>query len=148
MRREADKRGAVNLLMSDTGWSQWSDRKKAQRCVVDQRSVGRLWRQLLSGDIPQIRGRKVGRGDAVYEMKTRPVNVVCGTASIVSLDLSWPWLDDQDRVRDQSAALPPGKCCGSSSKVDNSYSTLLDPGFSNRYAYKARLRRIAWVLFI
>jgi hypothetical protein len=43
-------------LLSDPEWSQSSDREIARRCVVDHRSVGRLRRQLLSGEIPQMRG--------------------------------------------------------------------------------------------
>ena len=60
MRREADKKRAVNQLLSDREWSQSSDREITRCCVVDQCSVGRLRRQLLSGEIPRCAAARFG----------------------------------------------------------------------------------------
>ena len=69
-RSNADKRKAVTLMLGDAEWSQWSDRKIAQRCQVDHNVVSRL-RCGASGAEHQIEKRRVRRGDTVYEMKVK-----------------------------------------------------------------------------
>jgi hypothetical protein len=59
-RSNADKRKAVELLLADDEWREWSDREIARRCQVDHKVVSRL-RTGLSGAQPQI-DRKVERG--------------------------------------------------------------------------------------
>jgi hypothetical protein len=66
-RTNADKRRAVSLLLADPEWRQWSDREIARRCQVDHKVVSRV-RPRASGAEPQMRARKVQRGDQVYEM--------------------------------------------------------------------------------
>ena len=70
-RTSADKRKAVLLLLVDPEWAQWSDREIGRRCQVSYRSVARF-RKGLSGQMYQMRERKVKRGGVVYEMKTHP----------------------------------------------------------------------------
>jgi hypothetical protein len=65
-RTQADKRKAVELLLGDAEWSQWSDREIARRCHVGHAFVSRL-RRGLSVSKTQI-ARKVERGGTVYEM--------------------------------------------------------------------------------
>jgi hypothetical protein len=71
-RTHADKRKAVELLLGDEEWRQWSDREIARRCGVGNWLVSRL-RRSASVCNTQI-ARKVERGGTVYEMKkTKPV---------------------------------------------------------------------------
>ena len=48
-RTNADKRRAVETMLKDPEWSQWSDRKIADHCAVDHRTVGHH-RQALASD--------------------------------------------------------------------------------------------------
>ena len=70
-RTNADKRRAVQILLADPEWGQWSDREIARRCQVGNRFVGRL-RNGASVSGTQMRIQKVKRGDTVYEMKAKP----------------------------------------------------------------------------
>lgn len=66
-RTQADKRQAIERLLRDPEWAQWSDRKIADAAKVDHKTVGKV-RKELSGDFPTP---AVGcRG----EFPTRPVN--------------------------------------------------------------------------
>lgn len=63
-RTNADKRKAVEALLRDDEWRQWSDREIARRCGVDHAFVGKL-RAELTGDNHQSTGgtpRKGGDG--------------------------------------------------------------------------------------
>jgi hypothetical protein len=66
-RTNADKRKAVALLLSDSEWSQWSDREIARRCQVGNRLVSGM-RKSASVSGTQMRERKVRRASRVYEM--------------------------------------------------------------------------------
>jgi hypothetical protein len=50
-RSQADKRRAVERLLTDPEWATWSDRKIAQLAKVDHKTVGKIRRE-LSGEIP------------------------------------------------------------------------------------------------
>lgn len=65
-RTNADKRRAVETLLSDPEWVQWSDRKIAKACGVDNAFVSKL-RKELSVDHQQIE-RLVERNGTVYTM--------------------------------------------------------------------------------
>lgn len=67
-RTNADKRRAVETLLRDEVWQQWSDREIARRCAVHHEMVGRV-RSELSGGFRQIE-RTVQRGDSTYTMNT------------------------------------------------------------------------------
>jgi ParB-like nuclease domain len=79
-RTNADKRKAVECLLADPEWSQWSDREIARRCQVGHRFVGRM-RSRASGSGIQIATRKVQRGGTVYEMEPRNGSAAHETAS-------------------------------------------------------------------
>lgn len=50
-RTQADKRRAVERLLGDPEWAQWSDRKIAELAKVDHKTVGTI-RQKLAGEFP------------------------------------------------------------------------------------------------
>lgn len=68
-RTNADKRRAVEALLRDEEWAQWSDREIARRCAVDHKTVGAL-RGELSGEFPQIGARTAHRNGAEYMIAT------------------------------------------------------------------------------
>lgn len=72
-RTNADKRRAVEMLLNDPEWSQWSDREIARRANVHHVSVGN-WRRDLSGEDHQIpEDRKVQRNGTVYTQRTENI---------------------------------------------------------------------------
>jgi ParB-like nuclease domain len=66
-RTNADKRRAVSLLLADPEWGEWSDREIARRCQVGNTFVSTMRRA-------SVRGRKVQRGNQVYEMAPPAAN--------------------------------------------------------------------------
>ena len=50
-RTQADKRHAIERLISDPEWARWSDRKIAEAAKVDHKTVAKVRRE-LSGEIP------------------------------------------------------------------------------------------------
>ena len=62
-RTNGDKRRAVETILADPEWSQWSDRRIAEHCAVDHHTVAR-YRVKASGEIPQM--RTVARGGTEY----------------------------------------------------------------------------------
>jgi hypothetical protein len=58
-RTQADKRHAIERLMSDPEWARWSDRKIAEAAKVDHKTVAKVRRE-LSGEIPTRNGKPSG----------------------------------------------------------------------------------------
>jgi hypothetical protein len=56
-RTQADKRHAVERLLTDPEWARWSDRKIAEAARVDHKTVGKIRRE-MSGEIPT--GKSMG----------------------------------------------------------------------------------------
>ena len=54
-RSQADKRRAVETLLRDDEWSKLSDRQIAKKAKVDHKTVGKIRRELLGGEIPSDR---------------------------------------------------------------------------------------------
>ena len=54
-RTQADKRHAVETLLRDEQWFKWSDRHIAKVANVDHKTVGKIRRELLGGEIPSER---------------------------------------------------------------------------------------------
>ena len=54
-RTQADKRHAVEALLRDPGWSKWSDRHIGKVANVDHKTVGKIRREVLGGEIPSDR---------------------------------------------------------------------------------------------
>ena len=67
-RTNADKRRAVEVLLRDLEWSQWSDHQIAKAANVDPKTVGNLRRD-LTGEIPQSNQRKTAAGRTVATAK-------------------------------------------------------------------------------
>lgn len=66
----AEKRKAVETLLRDPEWSQWSDREIARQTGVSHKTVGKV-RAKLSGETPQMgTSRKVRRGGSEYTVDT------------------------------------------------------------------------------
>jgi hypothetical protein len=68
-RTQADKRRAVERLLTDPEWARWSDRKIAETARVDHKTVGKIRREMsgeiptgrsLSGEIPKPNGKPSG----------------------------------------------------------------------------------------
>jgi hypothetical protein len=74
-RTDTDKRRAVETLLRDPEWSQWSDREIARRCFVSAPFVGKVRAEIP----PSVNGlqidavRKVERNGKVYEQDTSRV---------------------------------------------------------------------------
>jgi hypothetical protein len=51
-RTQADKRRAIERLLSDPEWARWSDRKIGEAAKVDHKTVAKVRRE-LSGEIPR-----------------------------------------------------------------------------------------------
>ena len=76
-RNTADKRRAVQLLLADPEWSQWSDREIARRCQVHPHTVKRI--RSASDQMIGCARAKCQRGDTIYEMPRHAKNGPGGT---------------------------------------------------------------------
>lgn len=65
-RTNADKRRAVETLLRDEEWRQWSDSEIARRCQVDHKTVAAVRAELYPGNSQD--SRTVTRGGTTYEM--------------------------------------------------------------------------------
>ena len=104
-RGSADKRRAVETMLKDSQWSQWSNRDVARRCGVDEKTV-RYMREELTAEIPQsdtriyttrhgtvtkMKTAKIGenKGDSVHSLAkvaiALPVDAVQGAVSIIDM---------------------------------------------------------------
>lgn len=71
-RTNPDKRRAVETLLRDEEWRQWSDREIARRVQVDHKTVAGVRAQLIQlGEIPRMEERKVERNGQTYHIKTK-----------------------------------------------------------------------------
>jgi ParB-like nuclease domain len=104
-RTNADQRKAVDLLLADPEWSQWSDREIARRCQVSNHVVRRRRRlQPASGTQSQVRERKVCRGGQTYGMVPRRSTRDKGSLSVDSPARIW------DSVPDAPGQESPTRC--------------------------------------
>lgn len=71
-RTNADKRRAVEMLLSDEEWSQWSNREIARHCAVNPSLVDTM-RKELSAVQRQMPDRKVERNGSVYTQHTENI---------------------------------------------------------------------------
>ena len=79
-RTNADKRRAVETLLRDDEWAQWSDRHIAGICHVGNSFVSGIRRELLSVHGTQIDSRKVERNGTVYTQNTANIGQGSGNA--------------------------------------------------------------------
>ena len=80
-RTQADKRRAVEILLRDQEWADWSDRKIAKVARVDHKTVGKVRRELLGGEIPSQ------RTDGNQAQVTAKAGAKAGTGGSVMADL-------------------------------------------------------------
>jgi hypothetical protein len=75
-RTQADKRRAVETLLTDPEWAKWSDRKIAEAARVDHKTVGKIRRELggeipngksMGGEIPKPSGKPNGSVGSIFE---------------------------------------------------------------------------------
>ncbi len=83
-RTQADKRHAVETLLRDEQWFKWSDRHIAKIANVDHKTVGKIRREVLGGEIPSDRtvlfqDRQGNRS----EMRVRPTPPAAKGSSLV-----------------------------------------------------------------
>jgi ParB-like chromosome segregation protein Spo0J len=88
-RSNADKRHAVALVLADPEWSQWNDREIARRLQVSNVLVSKMRRSASVNGL-QIEGRKVRRGDSVYEMNVGAKEATDDTAKTEPATLVTP----------------------------------------------------------
>lgn len=75
-RTNADKRKAVEMLLNDAEWSQWSDREIAKQCAVSNNFVGDVRRSIchrMTDSAPVSEVKTVKRGDTVYQQNTTAI---------------------------------------------------------------------------
>ena len=75
-RTNADKRKAVEMLLNDAEWSQWSDREIAKQCAVSNNFVGDVRRSIchpMTDSTPVSAVKTVKRGDTVYQQNTTAI---------------------------------------------------------------------------
>lgn len=75
-RTKADKRKAVEMLLSDAEWVQWSDREIAKQCAVSHTfvaSVRASYLATLPDSAPVSAVKTVKRGDTVYRQDTTAI---------------------------------------------------------------------------
>ena len=75
-RSNADKRRAVEMLLSDPEWSQWSDREIAKQCAVSHPFVADVrasYLVTLPDSTPVSAVKTVKRGDTVYQQNTTAI---------------------------------------------------------------------------
>lgn len=69
-RTNADKRKAIETLLKDTEWSQWSDRKIAEVCGVGNQMVGDVRRSICVNHTDVTTTRTVERNGKTYTQNT------------------------------------------------------------------------------
>ena len=62
-RTQADKWRAIETLIRDEEWSKWSDRKVAKVARVDHKTVAKVRREILCGEIPTPKAPTSGGGE-------------------------------------------------------------------------------------
>jgi hypothetical protein len=82
-RTRKDKRRAVNILLEDQEWSEWSNRKIADCCSVDEKLVRTL--RSASAAKPQI-ARKFERNGTVSKMDTSDIGRKDGLEELLSIE--------------------------------------------------------------
>ena len=97
-RTRDDKRRAVSILLGDPEWSEWSNRKIADCCGVDEKLVRTL--RSASAAKPQI-ARKFERNGTVSEMDTGRIGKKDGLEELLSIE------PDQDEEPPQRWLVAP-----------------------------------------
>ena len=90
-RTNADKRRAVQTMLEDPEWSQWSNREIARNCHVDEGTVRNVRESICgnSADSP----RKVTRNGTTYTMDTSGIGSTPAAPAMRTFDNGMPALD-------------------------------------------------------
>ena len=81
-RSNADKRRAVELLLKDDEWNQWSSAEIARRCAVSEMTVGRIRAESISNNVSDTHStvvepvRTATRNGTTYQLKTAKIGKV------------------------------------------------------------------------
>jgi len=68
-RTQADKRRAIETLLSDDEWKQWSDSEIGRRCQVDHKTVASVRAEIYPGNSQD--SRTVERGGTTFQQKAK-----------------------------------------------------------------------------
>lgn len=119
-RTNEDKRHAVEILLKDEEWAQWSNREIGRKCGVSHEFVAKV-REQLSGNRSQME-RKVKRGGAVYTQRFQQPSPPLPNL-IVSISKSD---NSQELISgDQGSSLPQGVCRTTGYSFDYARSLLV-----------------------
>lgn len=116
-RTNADKRRAIETLLRDDDWREWSDKEIGRKVSVDNHTVAKVRAELVQrGEIPRLETRKVERSGEVYEVTqttlppTISADVDAETARLIALDVVTR--TDRDGVRERLESSKSGLCRG------------------------------------
>lgn len=84
-RTTADKRRAVELLLNDPEWVNWSDSEIARRCVVDHKTVARI-RGLLGNSQVSTERTYTTKHGTIASMSTTNIGKTEAPNAVVHLD--------------------------------------------------------------
>jgi len=92
-RTRADVRRAIETLLRDAEWREWSDREIARRVHCDHKTVAVIRTELsASGEIPQIDERTVSRNGSTYtQAATRPAVPTQANRDIATIATTSPF---------------------------------------------------------
>jgi ParB-like chromosome segregation protein Spo0J len=94
-----DKERAVRVLLGDEEWRQWSDREIARHCGVSHPLVGKLRRQMLTGNVSSERTYRTKYG-TVTTMDTTHIGTRPATEEALGDDEVEPHdMGQADRLR-------------------------------------------------
>lgn len=103
----ADKRHAVELMLSDAEWSQWSDRQIGKRCGVDGKTVAAVRRALGLDDDTKRVTMRAGR---VVELETG--NIGAKRSKVASAGTPQSTVQPEPTEKDRDAAAKVAEAYG------------------------------------
>lgn len=114
-RTNADKRRAVEILLQDPEWTQWSDREIARRCAVSDRFVNSIRKQTASPHTaePHCHQRKVYRNGKIYMLNTSNIGRSTAKSSSSSPSKKYRSRPNQSSTRAKGAIAKRSVCLGS-----------------------------------
>lgn len=104
-RTNADKRKAVETLLKDTEWAQYSDRKVAEICCVGHEMVGDARRQLA--DSASSTAKRIGKDGKARPSTQPPRPEAATTSATVSYPFTCPNCGGHSQDEDGDC----GNCC-------------------------------------
>lgn len=102
-RTNADKRKAVEMLLNDAEWAQWSDNSIAKQCAVSHTFVAGVrasYLATLQDSSPVSAVKTVKRGDTVYQQNTTAIGRDRTGREVPSVP-SGSWLDEMQALTEE-----------------------------------------------